>query len=75
MQRNWSVNMNMMTIDITDINTVKNEDEVVLIGSQKTWLFQLLLLAVEQSTNYELLTRIAKQSQCKSFNNGFYKII
>jgi alanine racemase len=31
-----SVNMNMMTIDITDINTVKNEDEVVLIGSQKT---------------------------------------
>jgi alanine racemase len=38
--------MNMMTIDITDINTVKNEDEVVLIGSQKDMTVSVASLVI-----------------------------
>jgi alanine racemase len=56
-----SVNMNMMTIDITDINTVKNEDEVVLIGSQKDMTVSVASFSdLSNQLNYELLTRIAK---------------
>jgi alanine racemase len=29
-----SVNMNMMTVDVTNLESVKKDDEVVLIGSQ-----------------------------------------
>lgn len=56
-----SVNMNMMTIDVTDIDTVKKEDEVVLIGSQKDLTVSVASFSdLSNQLNYELLTRIAK---------------
>lgn len=56
-----SVNMNMMTIDVTDIDTVKKEDEVVLIGSQKDMTVSVASFSdLSNQLNYELLTRIAK---------------
>jgi alanine racemase len=57
-----SVNMNMMTIDVTDIDTVKKEDEVVLIGSQKDLTVSVASFSdLSNQLNYELLTRIAKK--------------
>ncbi|MBX9886731.1 MAG: alanine racemase [Flavobacteriaceae bacterium] len=56
-----SVNMNMMTIDVTDIDTVKKEDEVVLIGSQNEMTVSVASFSdLSNQLNYELLTRIAK---------------
>ena len=55
-----SVNMNMMTIDVTDIDTVRKEDEVVLIGSQKDMTVSIASFSdLSNQLNYELLTRIA----------------
>jgi alanine racemase len=51
----------MMTIDVTDIDTVKKEDEVVLIGSQKDLTVSVASFSdLSNQLNYELLTRIAK---------------
>ena len=56
-----SVNMNMMTIDVTDIDAVKKEDEVVLIGTQKELTVSVGSFSdLSNQLNYELLTRIAK---------------
>ena len=55
-----SVNMNMITIDVTDIDTVRKEDEVVLIGSQKDMTVSIASFSdLSNQLNYELLTRIA----------------
>jgi alanine racemase len=53
-----SVNMNMMTVDVTNLESVKKDDEVVLIGSQRLSISMLLLVIINQ-LNYELL-RISK---------------
>ena len=56
-----SVNMNMMTVDITDIDMAKKEDEVVLIGTQKELSVSVASFSdFSNQLNYELLTRISK---------------
>jgi alanine racemase len=56
-----SVNMNMMTVDVTDIETVKKEDEVVLIGFQNDLSVSVASFSdFSNQLNYELLTRISK---------------
>lgn len=56
-----SVNMNMMTIDITDIDTIQKDEEVILIGSQKDLTVSVASFSdLSNQLNYELLTRIAK---------------
>ncbi|WP_369765234.1 alanine racemase [Flavobacterium sp. WC2429] len=56
-----SVNMNMMTVDVTDIETVKKEDEVVLIGTQEDLTVSVASFSdFSNQLNYELLTRISK---------------
>jgi len=56
-----SVNMNMMTVDVTDIETVNKEDEVVLIGKQEELTVSVASFSdFSNQLNYELLTRIAK---------------
>ncbi|MBE0391853.1 alanine racemase [Flavobacterium sp. 7E] len=56
-----SVNMNMMTVDVTDIETVKKDDEVVLIGTQEELTVSVSSFSdFSNQLNYELLTRIAK---------------
>ncbi|MFV8369849.1 alanine racemase [Flavobacterium sp. LB2R40] len=56
-----SVNMNMMTVDITDIEMAKKEDEVVLIGTQKELSVSVASFSdFSNQLNYELLTRISK---------------
>lgn len=56
-----SVNMNMMTVDVTDVAAVKKDDEVVLIGSQEELTVSVASFSdFSNQLNYELLTRIAK---------------
>lgn len=56
-----SVNMNMMTVDVTNLESVKKEDEVVLIGSQKGISVSVASFSdYSNQLNYELLTRISK---------------
>jgi alanine racemase len=56
-----SVNMNMMTVDVTDIEKVKKNDEVVLIGTQDDNTVSVASFSdFSNQLNYELLTRIAK---------------
>ncbi|NRT12441.1 alanine racemase [Flavobacterium sp. 14A] len=56
-----SVNMNMMTVDVTDVTAVKKDDEVVLIGSQDDVTVSVASFSdFSNQLNYELLTRIAK---------------
>jgi alanine racemase len=56
-----SVNMNMMTVDVTDVAAVKKDDEVVLIGSQEDLTVSVASFSdFSNQLNYELLTRIAK---------------
>jgi alanine racemase len=56
-----SVNMNMMTVDVTDIEKVKKNDEVVLIGTQEENTVSVASFSdFSNQLNYELLTRIAK---------------
>lgn len=55
-----SVNMNMMTVDVTDVDIAKKEDEVVLIGTQKTLAVSVASFSdFSNQLNYELLTRIS----------------
>ena len=55
-----SVNMNMMTVDVTDVDVAKKEDEVVLIGTQKTLAVSVASFSdFSNQLNYELLTRIS----------------
>jgi alanine racemase len=56
-----SVNMNMMTVDVTNLESVKKEDEVVLIGSQNGISVSVASFSdYSNQLNYELLTRISK---------------
>ncbi len=53
------VNMNMIVTDITDVENVKEGDEVVLIGSQEGRSISVSSFAdMTNSLNYELLTRL-----------------
>ena len=55
-----SVNMNMMTVDVTDIDVAKQNDEVVLIGLQKELSITVASFSdFSDQLNYELLTRIS----------------
>ena len=56
-----SVNMNMMTVDVTNLESVKKDDEVVLIGSQNDISISIASFSdYSNQLNYELLTRISK---------------
>ncbi len=56
-----SVNMNMISVDVTEVETVKKEDEVVLIGTQKDLTITVASFSdFSNQLNYELLTRISK---------------
>ena len=51
----------MMTVDITDVEMAKKEDEVVLIGTQKELSVSVASFSdFSNQLNYELLTRISK---------------
>lgn len=53
------VNMNMMSVDITDLEGVKKGDEVVLIGNQGDLEISVASFSdVSNQVNYELLTRL-----------------
>jgi alanine racemase len=55
-----SVNMNMMTVDVTNLESVKKDDEVV-IGSQNEISISIASFSdYSNQLNYELLTRISK---------------
>jgi len=56
-----TVNMNMLTIDVTEIEHVKKGDEVMLIGKQDNLSLSIASFSdMSNQLNYELLTRIAK---------------
>jgi alanine racemase len=55
-----SVNMNMMTVDVTNLESVKKDDEVVLIGSKRDFNINRFFSDYSNQLNYELLTRISK---------------
>lgn len=56
-----TVNMNMMTVDVTDVENVNKEDEVVLIGTQEDLTVSVASFSdFSNQLNYELLTRISK---------------
>ena len=56
-----SVNMNMISVDVTEVVMVKKEDEVVLIGTQKDLTISVASFSdFSNQLNYELLTRISK---------------
>jgi alanine racemase len=56
-----TVNMNMLTIDVTEIEHVKKGDEAVLIGKQDALSLSIASFSdLSNQLNYELLTRISK---------------
>jgi alanine racemase len=56
-----SVNMNMMTVDVTHLKSAKKENEVVLIGTQDNVAVSVASFSdYSNQLNYELLTRISK---------------
>lgn len=56
-----TVNMNMLTIDVSEIEHVKKGDEVVLIGTQEKLTVSVASFSdFSNQLNYELLTRISK---------------
>jgi alanine racemase len=56
-----SINMNMIIADITDVDTAKKNDDVVLIGSQNELTISVAsFIDVNNQLNYELLSRISK---------------
>ena len=55
------VNMNMIAVDVTEIESVKKGDEVVLIGNQDNLSISIASFSdYSNQLNYELLTRISK---------------
>lgn len=53
------VNMNLLTVDVTDIPETKKGDEVVLIGSQGDLTLSVASFSeLSNQLNYELLTRL-----------------
>lgn len=56
-----TVNMNMLTIDVTNIENVKKGDEIVLLGNQENMSISVASFSdFSNQLNYELLTRISK---------------
>ena len=56
-----TVNMNMLTIDVSEISHIKKGDEVVLIGNQNQLTISVASFSdFSNQLNYELLTRISK---------------
>lgn len=56
-----TVNMNMLTIDVSEIEHVKKGDEVTLIGTQGNLSISVASFSdFSNQLNYELLTRISK---------------
>ncbi|MFA9193448.1 alanine racemase [Flavobacterium sp. FBOR7N2.3] len=56
------VTMNMIAVDITEIENIKKDDEVVLIGNQKELSISIASFSdYSNQLNYELLTRISKR--------------
>lgn len=56
-----TVNMNMLTIDVTNIENAKKGDEVVLIGNQQNQSITVASFSdLSNLLNYELLTQISK---------------
>jgi alanine racemase len=56
-----TINMNMLTIDVTKIENAKKGDEVVLIGDQENLTLSVASFSdMSNQLNYELLTRISK---------------
>jgi alanine racemase len=56
-----TVNMNMLTIDVTNLEHVKKGDEVVLLGNQEGMSITVASFSdFSNQLNYELLTRISK---------------
>jgi alanine racemase len=54
------VAMNMVVVDVTDIKGVNPEDEVVILGTQKTECIYAEEIATKRGTiNYELTTRLS----------------
>lgn len=55
------VNMNMITVDITHIDSVEKGTEVVLIGTQKNKTVSVFSFSeMSNQLNYEMLTRLPK---------------
>jgi alanine racemase len=53
------VNMNMISVDVTDVPNVKKGDEVVLIGQQGDRIISVASFSnLSDQLNYELLTRL-----------------
>jgi alanine racemase len=56
-----TVNMNMLTVNVTDLDNLKKGDEVVLIGNQEDVSISIASFSDYSNTlNYELLTRLDK---------------
>ena len=56
-----TVNMNMITVDVSQIEHIKKGDEVVLIGKQQNLTITVNSFSdFSNQLNYELLTRISK---------------
>ncbi|WP_338409895.1 alanine racemase [uncultured Flavobacterium sp.] len=56
-----TVNMNMLTVNVTEIDHIKKGDEVVLIGDQNKLSLSIASFSdMSNQLNYELLTRISK---------------
>ena len=56
-----TVNMNMITVDVTTVENIKKGDEVVLIGTQMEAAISIASFSdFSNQLNYEMLTRIAK---------------
>ena len=54
-----SVNMNSITVDVTDLTNVNKGDEVIIIGKQKKNEITVASFSeAVQQVNYELLTRL-----------------
>lgn len=53
------VNMNLMIVDVTELENVQQDDEVVIIGKQKSQSITVASFSeMSQQLNYELLTRL-----------------
>ena len=56
------VNMNMMTVDVTELPSVEPGDEVVLIGTQKKRSISVASFSeMSQFLNYEMLVRLPRE--------------
>ncbi|WP_026704218.1 alanine racemase [Flavobacterium soli] len=56
-----TVNMNMITVNVSDLENIKKGDEVVLIGSQDDISISIASFSdFSNQLNYELLTRISR---------------